>query len=125
MPDASRRSPRRTTVLRDLGGAVDRMRDELFGPGLSAQAMGSLLDPDWFLATWGAAQADDDGAGQRGVIAVDGSGEMLQAAKRRLPGLQNVELRKGGLESLPIDDESLDAAVVALVLHHVPDPHGS
>ena len=33
----------------------DRMRDELFGPGLSAQAMGSPLDPDWILATWGAA----------------------------------------------------------------------
>ncbi|HEX2342259.1 MAG TPA: metalloregulator ArsR/SmtB family transcription factor [Vicinamibacterales bacterium] len=106
-------------------GQWDRMRDELFGPGLSAQAMGSLLDPDWILGDLGC------GTGQmtmalapfvKRVIAVDGSGEMLQAAKRRLHGLENVELRKGDLESLPIDDESLDAAVVALVLHHVPDP---
>ncbi len=106
-------------------GQWDRLRDELFGPGLSSQAIASLLDPDWTLGDLGC------GTGQMTmtlapfvarVIAVDGSGEMLQAAKRRLRGFDNVELRRGDLESLPIDDRSLDAAVVALVLHHVPDP---
>jgi len=106
-------------------GQWDRLRDELFGPGLSSQAVASLLDPDWTLGDLGC------GTGQMTmtlapfvarVIAVDGSGEMLQAARRRLRGFDNVELRRGDLESLPIDDRSLDAAVVALVLHHVPDP---
>jgi SAM-dependent methyltransferase len=106
-------------------GQWDRLRDDLFGPGLSSQAIASLLDPDWTLGDLGC------GTGQMTmtlapfvarVIAVDGSGEMLQAAKRRLRGFDNVELRRGDLESLPIDDRSLDAAVVALVLHHVPDP---
>ena len=106
-------------------GQWDRLRDELFGPGLSSQAIASLLDPDWTLGDLGC------GTGQMTmtlapfvarVIAVDGSGEMLQAAKRRLRGFDNIELRRGDLESLPIDDRSLDAAVVALVLHHVPDP---
>ena len=34
----------------------------------------------------------------------------------------NVELRVGTLEALPIDHGQLDIAMLALVLHHVPDP---
>ena len=56
------------------------------------------------------------------VIAVDASAAMLQAAKRRLHGVDNVELRRGELEALPIDDARLDAATLMLVLHHVPEP---
>jgi ArsR family transcriptional regulator len=56
------------------------------------------------------------------VIAVDGSAEMLQAAKRRLRDVENVETRRGDLEALPIDAGTLDAAVLVLVLHHVPAP---
>jgi ArsR family transcriptional regulator len=56
------------------------------------------------------------------VVAVDASAAMLQAAKKRLQGAANVDLRRGDLEALPIDDGRLDAAVVMLVLHHVPEP---
>src|SRR4029077_20148938 len=56
------------------------------------------------------------------VVAVDGSAPMLQAAKKRLQQFDNVDLRRGDLESLPIDDGRLDAATLMLVLHHVPDP---
>jgi ArsR family transcriptional regulator len=47
---------------------------------------------------------------------------MVQAAKKRLKGLPHVDVRRGDMEALPIDDGLLDAAVVALVLHHVPEP---
>jgi ArsR family transcriptional regulator len=47
---------------------------------------------------------------------------MLQAAKKRLHGFDNIELRRGELEALPIDDRLIDAATLMLVLHHVPDP---
>src|SRR2546428_3437550 len=47
---------------------------------------------------------------------------MLQAAKKRLHGLDNVDLRRGELEALPIDEARLDAAAMMLVLHHVPEP---
>ena len=47
---------------------------------------------------------------------------MLQAAKKRLQPFENVELRRGDLEALPIDDARLDAATMMLVLHHVPEP---
>ena len=40
----------------------------------------------------------------RSVIAVDASAAMLQAAQRRLRGFDNVDLRRGELEALPIDD---------------------
>ena len=56
------------------------------------------------------------------VVAVDGSAEMLSAARARLRKRKNVILRKGVLEQLPIEDASLDAAVLMLVLHHLPDP---
>ena len=56
------------------------------------------------------------------VIAIDDSQAMLEAARMRLQDLENVELRLGRLEALPIDDQALDAAVILLVLHHVTDP---
>jgi len=56
------------------------------------------------------------------VIAVDGSADMVQAARRRLKGANHVEVRRGDMEALPIDAGQLDVAVLALVLHHVPEP---
>jgi ArsR family transcriptional regulator len=47
---------------------------------------------------------------------------MLQAAKRRVREMANVDVRRGELEALPIADEELDAATLLLVLHHLPDP---
>jgi ArsR family transcriptional regulator len=56
------------------------------------------------------------------VIAVDASTEMLDAARERLRDHDNVDIRQGALEELPIEDASLDVAVLMLVLHHLPDP---
>jgi ArsR family transcriptional regulator len=56
------------------------------------------------------------------VIAVDRSGEMLQTAKRRLRACSNVDIRRGELEALPIDDAALDVATLMLVLHHAAAP---
>ncbi len=56
------------------------------------------------------------------VIGVDNSAAMLKAARRRLANLSNVELRRGELTSIPIDDASCDAALIVLALTYVPDP---
>jgi ArsR family transcriptional regulator len=56
------------------------------------------------------------------VIGVDASAEMLMAARERVAGLRNVELRSGSLEALPIESASLDAVTLMLVLHHLPAP---
>jgi ArsR family transcriptional regulator len=58
----------------------------------------------------------------KAVIGVDSSAAMLQAARKRLQGQRNVDLRRGDLEALPIDDDRLDTATVMLVLHHIPEP---
>jgi ArsR family transcriptional regulator len=106
-------------------GQWDRLRDELFGDRFHLAAFGGLADSSWTVGDLGC------GGGQVSaalapfvarVIAVDASAAMLQAAKRRLHDADNVELRRGELEALPIDDARLDAATMMLVLHHVPEP---
>jgi ubiquinone/menaquinone biosynthesis C-methylase UbiE/DNA-binding transcriptional ArsR family regulator len=106
-------------------GQWDRVRDELFGDRFHLAALAALADPNWTFGDLGC------GTGQltarlapfvTRVIGVDESAAMLQAAKKRLHGFDNVDLRRGELEALPIDDERLDAAALMLVLHHVPEP---
>src|SRR5690606_25383446 len=58
----------------------------------------------------------------RKVIAVDESAAMLAAARRRLEGAANVELRAGALEALPLENAEADVALLLLVLHHAVDP---
>ena len=106
-------------------GQWDRLRDDLFGERVHLAALPAFAGAEWTMGDLGC------GTGQmtaalapfvRHVIAVDGSAAMLQAAKKRLQGFDNVELRRGDLEALPIDDARLDAATLALVLHHLADP---
>jgi ArsR family transcriptional regulator len=54
------------------------------------------------------------------VIGVDASPEMLDLARGRAP--DNVELRLGALEHLPLGDGEADAMVANMVLHHVANP---
>jgi ubiquinone/menaquinone biosynthesis C-methylase UbiE len=60
------------------------------------------------------------------VIAIDSSGAMLDVARDNLAqlGIDNVELHEGDLARLPFDDNSVDAAVANMVLHHAADPAG-
>lgn len=101
------------------------MRGELFGHRFDLLALLGLLDDRWAVGDLGC------GTGQlawslspfvKRVVGVDESGQMLDAAKRRLEGRDNVELRRGRLEELPLADGELDAALLVLVLHHVGDP---
>jgi ArsR family transcriptional regulator len=47
---------------------------------------------------------------------------MLRAARARVGDLGNVEIRRGELEALPIDDATLEAAFLVLVLPYVAEP---
>jgi ArsR family transcriptional regulator len=101
-------------------GEWDRLRGELFGARVELLALLGLLEPGWVVGDLGC------GTGQVSeslapfvsrVVAVDDSAAMLAAARRRLGGRENVEVRAGELESLPIGAGELDAAVLFLVLH--------
>ena len=106
-------------------GHWDRLRAELFGNDSSRSALLALLPSTWTVGDLGC------GTGAllpvlaphvASVIGVDASDEMLAAARHRAQAFANVDLRRGALEALPIDSASLDAAVMMLVLHHVPSP---
>jgi ubiquinone/menaquinone biosynthesis C-methylase UbiE/DNA-binding transcriptional ArsR family regulator len=106
-------------------GQWDRLRDDLFGERFHLAALAAFADPEWTVGDLGCGTGQVTSAlapfvGH--VVAVDASAAMLQAAKRRLHGFDNVDLRRGELEQLPIDDGRLDAATLMLVLHHVPEP---
>ena len=106
-------------------GQWDRLRDELFGDRFHLAALAAFAEDAWTIGDLGC------GTGRASeaiapfvarVIAVDASAAMLQAAKKRLQPFDNVDLRRGDLEALPIDEAQLDAATLMLVLHHVPEP---
>src|SRR5258705_7753819 len=106
-------------------GQWDKLRTELYGGRADLTPLAALLDPEWTVADLGC------GTGQTAaalapfvgrVIAVDESSAMLAAARRRLAEHDNVEVRSGRLENLPIEGGKLDAAILSLVLHFVIDP---
>jgi ArsR family transcriptional regulator len=106
-------------------GRWDQLREEMFGGSAHLQALAGLLDETWTVGDLGCGTGLVAAALApfvAGVIAVDRSSDMLQAARRRLRESGNVEIRRGELEALPIDDGALDAATLMLVLHHTPDP---
>lgn len=103
----------------------DQLRRDLFGGRADLLPLFGLLDPEWTVA--------DLGAGTGGLstilapfvsrlVGVDRSEAMLEEAARRLDGLDNVELRVGDLEALPLGDAEIDLAVMSLVLHYTVDP---
>ena len=106
-------------------GQWDRVRDELFGERFHLAAFAALASSSWTVGDLGCGTGQVSAALApfvERVIAVDASAAMLQAAKKRLHGFDNIELRRGDLEALPVDDARLDAATLMLVLHHVPEP---
>ncbi len=103
----------------------DRVRAEMFGEASHLHVLAGLLDSRWVVGDLGCGTghlAEAVAPFVSRVVAVDASREMLQAARGRLKGHLNVEMRRGSLERLPVDDASLDVAMVTLVLHHVAAP---
>src|SRR6266446_4173914 len=86
-------------------GRWDRLREELYGKTFTQEAFLGLLPAEWIVADLGC------GTGQvtaalaprvRRVVGVDQSAAMLKAARRRTAALENVELKQGSLEALPL-----------------------
>lgn len=121
----ARRQSRSQEFFSTAASQWSELRRRLFGQRFEVQALASMFDPDWTVGDLGCGtgeltEALAAGAGQ--VIAVDDSEAMLTAARGRLNGRGNVELRQGRVESLPIADGELDAATLVLVLHYLTDP---
>ena len=85
-------------------------------PGEAVLDLGSGAGFDCFLA---ARRVGPSGR----VIGVDMTDAMLAKARGNAErgGLSNVEFRKGEIEALPVDDDSIDVAISNCVLNLVPD----
>lgn len=103
----------------------DRLRVEMFGHRVDTWALSAALPSDAIVGDLGCgtgafAQTIGPWVGQ--VIAVDSSSAMLQSARKRLKEFTHVELRRGELTQLPIEDATLTHAFLVLVLPYLTSP---
>jgi SAM-dependent methyltransferase len=111
-------------LFRRLGGRWDGVRKELFGEGYVLPALLALLPPGQVIADLGCGTGAmlpllAPVAGR--VYGIDREAAMLEVAEERARDLPNVTLRRGLLDALPLEPESVDLALCQLVLHHVRD----
>lgn len=112
-------APQWDRLARDLLGGFD-LPEALAGTLTTALAapLGVVADlgcgPGEFLAHMAGVA--------RQAIGVDQSPGMLAAARARLAGRENISLRMGQLEHLPLADGEADVAVLSLALRQVEDP---
>lgn len=121
---AERRTDSRAFFGR-VGGEWDALRRDLFGEAFTADALLSLVEADWVVADLGCGTgnaAEQLAPLVKKVIAVDREPAMLDAARTRLTGFNNVEFRQGDIERLPLKDREVDAAMMFLVLVHLHEP---
>ena len=113
------------TFFTGAAATWDRMRAELIGARTDLLALLDLLDENWTVGDLGCGTGHISEALApvvKRVIAVDESGAMLGAARKRLADFGNVDVRSGSVESLPIDDGELDVALVFMVTHFLLEP---
>src|SRR5687767_1872811 len=112
----ARRRAKSQEFFATAAGGWDRLRSELFGNTFFLWGVLGLIEPTLVVGDLGC------GTGQltetiapyvKRVIAVDGSTDMLDAARRRLNDRSNVDLRQGDLEALPLAASELDAAMLS------------
>ena len=93
----------------------------MFGT-LPRQALTGLLDEHWTVGDLGCGTGHVAAALAPFVAPSSPSIGRRHAPGRPAPAARfHVEVRRGELESLPIDDATLDAATLMMVLHHAPD----
>lgn len=121
----ARRRTRSQIFFSTAAGVWDQLRAGMVGQRTDLLALLHLLDPTMVVGDLGCGTghvAEALAPCVARVVAVDESGPMLTAARERLRGVANVELRSGRLEALPIEDGALDAAILFLVAHFLPAP---
>lgn len=130
--DARRRESvlngRRAKMRTFFSGAAanwDQVRTDLIGVRTDLLALMDLFDESWTVGDLGC------GTGHLSealapvvsrVIAVDESGAMLTDARKRLSAFDNVDVRSGSIEALPVEDGELDVALLFMVTHFVIEP---
>ena len=113
------------TFFGSVGGDWTELRASLFGDTIATAWLPALLDPTWIVADLGC------GTGQTTatlapwvarIEAIDREPTMLDAARRRLADQPNVHFHQADMAALPLASNSVDLALISLVLHHVERP---
>jgi ArsR family transcriptional regulator len=119
------RRSRSQAFFSTAAGRWDRLRTDLFGNRVDVWALAAAISEDAVVGDLGC------GTGMvslavapwvQNVIAVDSSAAMIQTARKRLREQKNVEVRRGEVTHLPIDDASLTHAILILVLPYLTNP---
>ena len=103
----------------------DALRRDLFGEHFIVSTLAALLEECTVVADLGCGTGEmllQLGPVVHQVIGVDREAAMLAMARQRTAGLENVEIREGSLEQLPIKESSIDLVLCMLVLHHIEHP---
>lgn len=121
----AQREDRSRAFFSETADRWDEIRADLYGVRADVLPLLGLIEPHWHVADLGTgtglfAATVAPHAGR--VIGVDRSAEMLEAAQARCEGMDHIEFREGHLEALPLDDSTIDLAVLSLVLHYLVDP---
>ena len=108
----------------DLGGEWTDLRETLFGQSLNMRPLLGFMDPEWTVADLGCTgqMAGELANWVRRVEAVDREEAMLEAARKRLTGVENIGFHRADACQLPFDDHAFDATILSLILHHLEDP---
>lgn len=104
----------------------DRLRADLFGSRIDAWAIAASLPSDSVIGDLGCgtgAVAQTLAPWVQQVIAVDSSAAMMQSARKRLRDHTNIDLRRGELTQLPIEDGTLTHCILVLVLPYLAHPN--
>lgn len=127
-----RRTEDRAAVFDELAGDWDALRAEILGGRPTQAEVGALFLPrslrivDAGTGTgvhlpWLSALAGAEGA----VVAVERSAAMAARARSRARDLPNVEVRRGTIEELPVEDGWADVVLLSLSLGHTADPEAA
>jgi SAM-dependent methyltransferase len=108
-----------------VGGEWSDLRRGLFGERFASEALLALLPSAWTVADLGCGTGEiaaELAPFVAKVVAIDREPRMLDAARKRLRGVANVEVRAGDLHEIPAKRGEFDACVLSLVLHHMRSP---
>jgi ubiquinone/menaquinone biosynthesis C-methylase UbiE/DNA-binding MarR family transcriptional regulator len=113
------------SFFKSAASTWDQTRAAMIGARTDLLALVDLLDESWVVGDLGCGTgilSEAVAPAVARVIAVDESGAMLSAAKRRLSSFKNVDVRTGSVEALPIGVNELDVALLFMVTHFVLEP---
>ncbi len=103
----------------------DKLREQVYGSTFGTDALLALLPSDWIVADLGCGTGSlalELSRHVKQVIGIDHTPAMLDAARKRTHEADNIDLRQGDIEALPIDADGCDAVLMVLVLSYLPDP---